>query len=352
MFWKLFAKKDKCELSTESIQLNSENTEKNEMDGDNGVDSDYIITVFLSLFKKEPQKKEGKFPTYIHYELGIINEKQYFDEMIKSQFIEPAPQNSVLALLKVSELREILENNGLKKTGNKPILVERILSEADLSQIQILTESYYSLSQKGINFLKSHNDFIRIRQNSQWGIGINEYIQMKDMSNGTKTFDDIVLSLLNQKLISIKKKRLNLSQYEYHRLHEIYLSIYQLLQDRQEPQNAIKPLLSSLLLSVSGCENYWLIGYKHGLRLRNAEVLKNYIPIHVNEFVAMNIIELKDYYSEQVASDIYHSFIGPFNLCTLEMFGEITKKVFISTTTPNLSQYDEIIKKEFIKKLK
>lgn len=349
MFWKLFIKNDKHERSAEFTR---ESIEENRVDEKNEIDPDYRMTVFLSLFEKSPRKRKGNFPAYITYELGIINTEQYFDELCEKQFIEPAPKNSVLALLKVSELKEILENNDLKKTGNKPILVERILNEADLSQIQILTESYYSLSQKGLNFLKSHNDFIRIRQNSQWGIGINEYIQMKDISNGTKTFDDIVLSLLNQKLIAIKKKRFDLSQYEYHRLHEIYLSIYQLLQDRREPQNAIKPLLSSLLLSVSGCENYWLIGYKHGLRLKNVEVLKNYVPIHVNEFVAMNIIGLKDYYSEQAASDIYHSFIGPFNLCTLEMFGEITKKLFISTTTPDLSQYDEIIKKEFIKKLK
>ena len=352
MFWKLFTKKDKYELSAKPIQLDNEHAEEKEIDGSNEVDPDYRTTVFLSLFEKEPQKREGKFPAYIHYELGIINEKQYFDEILKDQFIEPASQKDILAMLKVTELKAILVNNGLKKTGNKPVLIERILNEVNLGQIELLSEPYYSLSPKGIDFLASHSDFMRVRQNSQWGIGINEYIQMKNISNGSVSFDDIILSLLNQKMKSIKKRRFNFSQYEYHRLHELYLSIYQVLQDKNEPQNAIKPLLSSLLLSVSGCENYWLIGYKRDLKLNNVEVLRSYIPIHIDEIVATYMIGLEDYYSKQIAFDVYHNFIGPLNFCTLEMFEEIIEKVFGSAISPDLSSYDELIKKNFIKRLK
>lgn len=353
MFWKLF-NNSKHELQSCETDDNfkAETDEEKNTNPERKIDPDYRMTIFLSLFNKSPRKKRERFPGYVAYELGIINVEQYFDELRQRQLIEPASEKDMLSLLKVSELKAILVDNGLKKAGNKPVLIERILKEVDLSQIELLTEPYYSLSQKGIDFLASHDDFIKIRQNSQWGIGIEEYLQMKEISNSDISFEDIILSLLNRKLLEIKKKRYSLSQYEYSRLHEIYISIYQLLQDKGEPQNAIKPLLSSLLLSVSGCENYWLIGYKRGLKLKNVEVLKSYVPIHIDEFVATYMIGLEDYYSKQIASDVYHNFVGPFNLCTLEMFEAIIQKVFSSSTSPDLGEYDEIIKKDFIKKLK
>lgn len=349
----LFQKQSDKKITEISNDEPHENDFSNTTDvNDDFIPPEYTQTIFLSLFKNKPHCKGDKFPEYVHYELNIINTELYFDEMISEEYLQPASTHDMLNMLKVSELKNILAMSGKKKTGNKPDLIIRILSEIDLSQLNILRKPYYSLSQKGKNFLCLHEDFIKIRSNSQWGIGIQEYIRMKDISNGTISFDNIILSLLNQKLMDIKKRRFDLSQYEYHRLHEIYLSLYQLLQDKEDFQNAIKPLLSSLLLSISGCENYWLIEYKRNLKLKNIEVLKRYVPVHINEFVAMDIIGLKDYYSEQVASDVYHGFIGPFNLCALEMFKEMTKKIFISTTTPDLSQYDEVIKKEFIKKLK
>ena len=347
MIWKIISNiwktKEEKEISEADTLIEEEDTES--------VDPTYAMTVFLFLFKKQPRKREEHFPAYTTYELNIINTAQYFDELVEKQLIEPSSEEDILGLLKVTELKDILQKNGLKKTGNKPELIKRILNSTDHSQIGILSEPYYSLSSNGNDFLSSHNDFIKVRQNPQWGIGIQEYIRMKEISNTPDDFETIILSLLNQKLSEIKKKRFDLSQYEYSRLHEIYISASLLLQEKDDCQGAMKTLLSSVLLSVSGCENYWLIGYKRDLNLKNAEVLRNYRPIHIDEFVAVNILSMQTYYNEQLATDAYRNFIGPFNLCTFEMFSEIIKEIFTASTL-DLKKYDQVIKADFIKKLK
>lgn len=54
-------------------------------------------------------------------------------------------------MMKVVDLKDILTEHNLKKTGNKPVLIERILSNLDISKIPLANEPYYSLSYKGKN---------------------------------------------------------------------------------------------------------------------------------------------------------------------------------------------------------
>ena len=77
----------------------------------------------------------------------------------------------------------------------------------------------------------------------------------------------------------------------------------------------------------------------------------NYFPLKIDSYVATSICELKEYYDENILSDVYKEFIGPFNLCTYEMLCEVTTLIFNSSIL-ELNKYDMIIRESFVKKLK
>lgn len=364
MFWNLFKKRYKPQQSNgentpdeTKPEEDLNNTEKeileNELlyaDESQKPNPEYIKTIFLLLFQKHPYRAEDSFPTYFQYEFEVIHMPTFFNEVLNEGLLTPASSDATLSMLKVSDLKSILEENNLKKSGNKTDLVQRIIENVDFSNLPIMQQNFYSLSHDGEAFLENHKDYIKLRQHSEWGIGFWEYQNAKDSSCGLLGFNDIILSLLHDKIKLIKKRKHNMNKYEYSRLHELYLSIYRLYNEDANYSSALKALLSSALLSVSCCENFWLIEYKWGLKLNNTQVLLYYKPIYISPYTASEIRALQEYYTVDISKNVYDRFIGPYNFCTFEMFCEIIDEIF-SVSTLDLSPYDYAIKPLFIKKL-
>ena len=253
--------------------------------------------------------------------------------------------------MKVSELKDILSERALKKSGKKSELIERILSHIDADELPIINEYYFSLSPTGKKYIETHHDYIMLKQHPEWGIDFWEYQNEKDKTNGIKSFNEIILSLLNAKILEIKKSKFEMSHFEYSKLHDLYISAYQIFLNEECYVDALKALLKNVLLSLSGCRNHYLIGYKKDFKLKNQEVMVNYSPLKIDSYVATSICKLKEYYNENILSDVYNEFIGPYNLCTYEMFREVTTLIFNSSIL-ELSKYDNIVRDLFIKKLK
>lgn len=330
------------EISTEKESTQQES---------NRPSADYIKTIFLHMFKKHPFKEDDSFPGYFRYEYGIINMPMYFNEIKDDGLITLSSPEEILSLLKVSELKDILSKNDLKKSGKKSELIEYILSHIDAHELPIINEKYFSLSQIGKKYIETHHDYIVLKQHPQWGIASWEYQKEKIDSNGTKNFNEIILSLLNAKILKINKLNFEITAFEYTQLQDLYISSYKLFLDEGCHTDALKALFKNVLLSLSGCRNNYLIGYKKMSKLKNEQIMKNYSPLKIDSYVATSICKLKEYYNENILSDVYNEFIGPYNLCTYEMFREVTTLIFNSSIL-ELSEYDKIIRDLFIKKLK
>lgn len=313
--------------------------------------ADYIKTIFLHMFEKHPFKEDDSFPGYFNYEYGIINMPMYFNEIKDEGLITISPPEEILGLMKVSDLKDILSERSLKKSGKKSELIERILSHINADELPIINEYYFSLSPTGKKYIETHYDYIQLKHHPEWGIDFWEYQKEKDKTNRTKSFNEIILSLLNTKILEIKKTKFEMSPFKYTKLQDLYVSAYHLFLDEEHYTDALKALLKNVLLSLSGCRNNYLIGYKKDLKLKNQEVMLNYSPIKIDNYVAASICELRGYYDENTLSDVYKEFIGPFNLCTYEMFCEVTTLIFKSPIL-ELSKYDKIVRDLFIKKLK
>lgn len=350
MFWNLFNNVSKKTSGSDAMALSSSSSFTETADESKKPSLEYSETIFLNLFRKHPYKRNDVFPSYLQYELEIINIPTFFDEVLNQGLLAPASTEDILNMLKLSDLKEILAEHNLKKSGNKANLIQRIIENIDISLLPIMQQDFFSLSREGELFLEKHSDYIKLRQHPEWGIGFWEYQNIKDLSSGAIDFNQIILSLLNNKIKSLAKKKFDMSQYEYSKLHELYLSCYRIFNEDENLIAALKALLSSALLSVSGCENFWLISYKQGLNLKNSQIMQYYKPIHIHPYVAANILALQEYYTADIAKDVYDNFIGPYNLCTFEIFCQIINELF-SSSILDLSPYDNIIKPIFIKKL-
>lgn len=82
------------------------------------VTEDYAKTIFLYHVRISPIKKQEQYPKYFQ-DYSIWNAPQYHRSLIQEGYLEEAPLKDRLQSLKLSELKAILEEQGLGKSGKK-----------------------------------------------------------------------------------------------------------------------------------------------------------------------------------------------------------------------------------------
>ena len=100
------------------------------------------------------------FQNFWLYEYGVKNPQAILDSLLEREFIAIGDLYSVIAKLKVVELKEELAELDLKTTGKKAELVERLFENGDKQVLEgKYPERYYQLTEKGKTELKD-NDYI------------------------------------------------------------------------------------------------------------------------------------------------------------------------------------------------
>ncbi|MBE5849761.1 MAG: hypothetical protein E7298_06310 [Lachnospiraceae bacterium] len=207
--------------------------------------SDYAKTVFLWTLNKKPSpiKKRDAYPEYFFYELGIQNAKEYHENLIRDGFLEEAGIEHYLAALKVDQIKELLSVNGLDTKGKKDELINRIVSTYSAEQLSpIIQERVYVLSSYGSDFLKEHEDYIKLHQNKNWEISYTEYDNAK-YQNPSLSFGDICWGIFNSRIIK-NKGNISLDRNEY-------FNMYQLLVLENKDKRAMEMLLRIFYIDVN-----------------------------------------------------------------------------------------------------
>ena len=112
--------------------------------------------IMISLAEKY-KVGESKYPDYIRSEYGIGFPGEAFASLEKKGYIRQSTAKEALPNLKVTELKTVAYNNGLKVSGKKEDLCIKIaenVSEEDLAQH--ITERYWKVTEKGEKLLKEN----------------------------------------------------------------------------------------------------------------------------------------------------------------------------------------------------
>ena len=142
-------------------------------------DKDYSTAVFLSMLSSRAQtigKDDDAYPRYVSYELGIHDPIKKHKELLKNGYLRPATNLEILETLKVADLKNILEGNGIQAKGKKAELISRISESVDCNKLNL--PSMYCVSEKGLAFMEQNEDYIKLHGNP-YNISFEEFINAK-----------------------------------------------------------------------------------------------------------------------------------------------------------------------------
>ena len=292
---------------------------------------DYAKTIFLwANSKASPIKNNDSYPRYLLYECGIKNAAKYHKDLIASGYFEEASVEQVLNSLKVTELKNILISLGITTTGKKEELILRITNNADDSVIaHYCQEKLYILSPIGQTFLQEHNDYVLVHKHQNWGISWQEY-DAKRISG--QSYYDTMWAIFNEQLVN--------NHHDYGRTQ--YLYMYQLLNEENKRERALRMLLQVLYIDLSGVDGIqWYDMYRQGLY--STKKVRDCFDtvITLAPGIIDSIKKFDDIYTDDIIDKIYEQQL-PVQICNKKLFSYIIHSVIEGT-------YDKEVTEEKLK---
>lgn len=297
---------------------------------------DYAKTIFLWSNQKASAIKDKKdYAKYFLHECGIQDASEYHKNLISEGYFKETPIETKLLSLKVTDLKTLLKDVGESTTGKKAELVKNILQYVPLDVIEkACPEKMYELSDKGLDFLKVHHDYVLLHKYSRWDVNWQEY--NKKHQNG-ESFYDTMWRIFNQRIM---KDTHLFGRTEYY-------NMYQLLAEEGKRKNALEMLLRVLYIDLSGVEaldNFRL--YKQGYYTK--QDLKEYygVAFMLAPGIIYPIAEFVDVYHEAVVDKIYEQKL-PVQLCDKVLFKKIINAIMDDTY--NEEKTEKELKKSYYK---
>lgn len=212
-----------------------------------------VKAVFLYLYNNMPIQDE--YQAYFKYKYFIKNTKNLHMEFIKQGFlIELDIENNihiVLNMMTIVELKELLKIKGLKVSGKKADLVERLLA-ININKNEI-SKKYpvYTLSEKAKKYLEKYDYLYKLHQ-STYNIELEEYIYNKNELEKTwkinkVRFNDVLWTIFNKRILKYSANG------DYGFLSNNFLNMYELT--KSEGKTNLQLLCNALYIDLSGMGN-------------------------------------------------------------------------------------------------
>lgn len=268
----------------------------------------------------------SQYPVYFERECGVTNPQAFHKSLIKNGYLTPASYKDMFSNFKIAELKHILDDFNLKKSGKKEDLIERIINEIAEEKLTnyVPKEPCYSLSVKGNDFLNCYLDYVELHKNSTWMVSIEEYeaVKNKRLSND---FYDNMLFFYKDKLKKSHSYELRMC---YHCLSQIY-------NHKQDFESSLFYLLSVLYWDVNDKENYPST-QMYDLGIMSKKEIKKQYPVSLfSPGIISSIAKLQNYYSDEMVDKIYQINLTKKNLCDKKVFEEIIFDIFNAAFFPS-----------------
>lgn len=161
---------------------------------------EYAKADVLSCFTKS--RTNEKLSDFRLSQLEITNWHIFFNELLHDKYIRYANSKEILSSYLLKDLKIIADSLGVKKSGRKADLVQRIyesVSENELDDI-LSDEILFIIDEKGKDYLKINNDLAMLRPHASLGISLSEFIDNRFIQGRKRNFYDTMFQALsNQK---------------------------------------------------------------------------------------------------------------------------------------------------------
>lgn len=291
--------------------------------------------------------RNDEYSKYYEGRYGIKNINKLHRWLLDNGYLQSATLDEVLGLYKVSELKDILENLGEKKTGKKTDLIDRIKNVLPDSEKDRISKSCKSLflSEKGEKFLEENYDFVLFHR-CQYDISIDEFFKNRIVGGQKRAFNDTAFQVLSQRAYNYQVKKY------FSQLEMIYHNLSNICYEDGKKDLALQYELYWMYFSSNLSTRTYLFD-KEFVRLNKVENLKSRIdsPTIFNQYMLNRIIELRGYFTERMLDVVYAPEILPYSLFgkrdMLEAIQDLYGKNFNAEKYTNLirANYGNYIKK-------
>ena len=271
---------------------------------------------------------------YARFEFGLIgvkNPKNLHKELVDKGFYEPCELKEMLSLYKVSELKNVANEIGIKATGKKENIINDIAEHSSLSVVEnIMKEKASRVSDIGKKYLEDHKVEMEYYDLGDEELTLEEYLEKR------KKFS------YNDMRWQKCQKDLKKDVYGYG--EEAYTTMAYVLEDEEKFEEALKLHIRSLYICVNGTSEYTRLK-KVGFP---SDLIKDSIII-IGTCKTDPIAKLKEYYKPEMLDEVLEFHI-PFKAVDKSMFSKMLQEI-LNGTYEDVT-WEKKINSNFKKKLK
>ena len=189
---------------------------------------EYATADILSCFEK-PRNNES-FSDFRLSRLNITNWHRFFDKLLKIGYIREADAIETLNSYTLKELKIIADSIGIKKSGKKSEIAERIYSSLSAKELSQITqdENLFIISKSGKEYLSCHSDLALLSSHSAFDVSLAEFNDKRFVSGRKRNFYDTMFQALNeQKFFYYRHKNYNTVSIICLRIYEIMVEEFE-----------------------------------------------------------------------------------------------------------------------------
>lgn len=197
----------------------------------------------------------NKFPKFWSYEYGIKDVQSILSKLEKDGFIEIDSSANRLTKKKISELKPVLQSHGLKASGKKSEMIERILENISEEELDILfPDKPYKYTQKGEALLKKFEWIPYIHNHRINGLDIRNFTE-KMQTPPYRNYRDKIWQYFNEECIK------NIETRDFGCYRCVKLEMADFLVEEHNEKGAFKLLCEVISYDLSGLCNGFNMEY-------------------------------------------------------------------------------------------
>lgn len=191
-------------------------------------------------------RRNDEYSLYFEGRYRIMNINMLHRWLYEQGYLKLANLSEALSLYKVPELKIILESLGLRKTGKKDELINRVINVLDDSEKERIVNQceHLFVTEKGLIFLKENEDYVMWHKQS-YSVTFEEFNRYRILQGRKRRFYDTIFQCFNERdsIYQIK--------HYYSRLEMIYYNLSEALYDEGKYDLSIRYALLRLYYAAN-----------------------------------------------------------------------------------------------------
>lgn len=270
------------------------------------INEEYAIELLLAGHLKGMPIGEGYIVAFV-YECKITNPERLDNWLLVNGFLRKPTIFESIYRYKVPEIKDFLSRKGMKTTGNKRELVERLASGLSKNEIAFFLDSdkRYFLSEKGEKHYYENIDLEYLHKNWKYRIQLSEYFKFRKKNGREIGFYEAAYSALKER---IKNGTTDISN-SLHITSFDFFNFSEICEKLELNEDAIKSMLIKLYLDTNLIENNTFLFDKDMIEFNGIESMCQRLDQNMifNVYTTQRIVGLSEYFSSYMIDDIYEN---------------------------------------------